>query len=291
LKGRIELPLRGFLVSGHSNTIARGLIAVWVALCALGCHRTNDAENTAATPADKNDLKSIIAKAIEAQGDFAQWSKGYVKYTLPADMTPLAAITAVSEDTFNLPGQQRRVLRMKSKFPDRAAFSEVIETTVINQGEGWQKTEWFTTKEQPEKLLGEARSLNLDRSEKETMHRLAYYWDLTPAAKSGTKLTKMGEEQVNDHSAVVIRMQGEKDRPLDLSFDKENGLLVAMIAGNERVILEDYQKVQGGMVPMRIRVTPLSGSADSDKWAKPYEFQLLEVKLIDKFDEHAFAKP
>src|SRR5262249_54865464 len=162
---------------------------------------------------------------------------GYVKYTLPADMTPMAAVTAVSEDTFNLPGQQRRVLRMKSKFPDRAAFSEVIETTVINEGKGWQKTE-FLNKENPEKQFEDTKPLNLDRSEKETMHRLAYCWDLTPATKSGMKLTKVGEEQVNDHSAVVIHMQGDEDRPLDLSFDKESGLLVAKKAGNERIILE-----------------------------------------------------
>jgi hypothetical protein len=81
-----------------------------------------------------DDAKTIVTKAIHAHGGadkLSRWSKGYVKYQASGGFAPPGFGEAVLEDTFDLPGHFKRVIRAKM------GMEEITIITVHNDGKGW----------------------------------------------------------------------------------------------------------------------------------------------------------
>jgi len=109
----------------------------------------------------------------------------------------------------------------------------------------------------------------------------------------GTTLTKLDEIKVGDKPAVGVKVSAKGHKDFKLFFDKSSGLPVKKVRicldveGSQEELSEalyaDYKDFDGIKFP-----TKVTFSRDGKKRT---EWELLEVKLLDKVDPAEFEKP
>jgi hypothetical protein len=262
------------------------IVTIWSVLALFGCTRTTDVtkdEQVTSAPvrfvlqAD-DDARTILDKAVKVHGDkqaLAQWRCGYVRYKTKGGVVPDLLGEVVVEDTFDLPGHFKRVTRsgMDGK--------EMLMTFVINDGKGWTKT----GKE-------EAEPMENTFTEKPE-HPYAAFCNLVVWAEGNPHLTKLDEKTFAGQEAIGLRIESKEMGEMDTYFSKKTGLMLYSrrlqpdTDPNKKVFVDcfrdDYQNVQGIMVPMHLKGTK-EGKVILD-------MTLIEVKFADKFKEGTFAKP
>ena len=201
-----------------------------------------------------------------------RWNVGRMRYAPKMTGAPPGDITL--EDTFQLPGYSKRIMRVASN-------GQVFRTVwVIKDGKGWQKSG-----------DEEATEIVNDTTKRERPP-LGDFVNLSDLQDSNTTLTVMGEEDVNGRPAVVVKCESKGGEAVTY-FDKETALLVRVrkfgphpVTGKEmdlEAYLTDYKEVQGGQVPMRI-IAYGEG--------KPlFDVTILDIEFLDRIDPKAFAKP
>lgn len=262
------------------------LITIGPALFLVGCQRQQDSRKSERTSSGRSepvlhagdDAQSVIGKAVMAHGGekaFVRWNCGCLKYKVKGDSVPGPRGEVTFEDTFQLPGHFKRITYMD------VGGKELSMVFVINHGKGWSKE-------------GDAPADPIDNDfTKRTEHPVAGCFNLLPLTEGGTRLTTLGEEKIDGQGAMGVRVQFDKLGEVDFHFGKQTGLLLRIkksLPGAERdkpavieTFLYDYKDVQGGKVPMRIKVVQ-DGKEILDEI-------LLDVKFTDKFGENTFSKP
>ena len=262
------------------------LVSSCLALLLIYCHcspRTQAAEAASAPrsqPVGKADdrAEAVIARAIQAIGGektFTRWRCGYIKYKSKGGIVPAFIGEMTVEDTFQLPGHLKRVLHMDNGGRD------MVMIWVINNGKGWTKK-------------GDGPSEPMDNNFTDSAeHTFAAFSNLAPLVEGHAQLTTLGDEKIGGREATGIRVQSDKLGEADLYFSLETGLLLKSrksVPGTDpnkanigETFLDEYKDVQGGKVPMRIRVT-YDGK-------ELFNIHLIDVKFSDRFDDATFAKP
>jgi hypothetical protein len=226
----------------------------------------------------EDDGKTILTKAIHAHGEvdkLARWSKGYVRYKASVGFLPPGFVDAVLEDTFDLPGHFKRVIRGK------IATEEVTIVTVHNDGKGWVKK-------------GDAEAQpNENRFTERSAHPFADLCDFSKACGADAKLTRLPDEKLGDHDAAVVNAKTPAGIDVDLFIDKQSALVIGTrkrqaVAGSEVpvtmiVVLEGQKTFQGGVYPTTIR------GSQGEKLL--VEATIIDLKFLNKVEATEFKKP
>jgi hypothetical protein len=263
----------------NSRRSAMLAISLGVALFSA-CNRSSDsrtAEPNTQPQAEPvlrsdDDPKAILTKAVKAHGGekaFARWKCGRIKYKAEGNIIPGALGNTTMEDTFQLPGHFKRVSRVT------VDGKELVMVFVLNHGKGWTKA--GGGEPEPEENAFTER----------TEHPLSASINLLPSLNDKLRLTRLPGGTADTRGRIGIRAEGEDVAPVNLYFDAQTGLLQSARDAREppaaETVLEDYKEIQGGMVPMQIKIVragQLIGHAT-----------FLEVEFRDKFEEREFAKP
>lgn len=221
----------------------------------------------------------IVERSIEAFGGkdkLARWNVGKLKYKPKFEGMPLPPEADITlEDTFQLPGHFKRVMRINVN------GKELSTTWVINDGKGWQR-----------RANGEATEIANEITKHEA-HQFAKFLDVTLLTEKDVGLTVAGEQKVDGRAAILLQGESQKLGKVDFYFDPTTALLVKSkklaphpLTNKESLMeayLSDYKDVQGGKVPMRIK-----GYAEGKLL---FEITISEIQFHEKLDAKEFAKP
>lgn len=221
----------------------------------------------------------ILERSIEAFGGkdkLARWNVGKLKYKPKFEGMPIPPDADLTlDDTFQLPGHFKRVMRMNLN------GKELSTTWVINDGKGWQR-----------RGDGEATEITNEVTKHEA-HQFAKFLDVTRLTEKDVKLTVAGEQKVEGRATIMLQGESEKLGKVDFYFDPATALLVKSkklaphpLTNKESLMeayLSDYKDVQGGKVPMRIRAY--------SEGKLLFEITISEIQFHEKLDAKEFAKP
>jgi hypothetical protein len=225
-------------------------------------------------------VRTIIEKAIQAQGGEKQVDQlriMRVKVEGKIDVSPeLKDLPFVIEDTWQMPGQYKTVLRIQLQ--KGMAYAH---TLVIDGDKGWTMVNGKIS-DSSEEELAELR----DQKQGEDLDRLGFLND------KGRELSVLDEVKIEGKPAVGVVVKTKGHRDVKLYFDKSSGLLVKRerrIAGDagketlQEVFFSDYQEKDGLKHYRKI-----SALQDGKKLL---EGTVTEIEFFDKLDPKVFAKP
>lgn len=117
---------------------------------------------------------------------------------------------------------------------------------------------------------------------------------LTPLNDGAFTLAVLEPVQVADRPAIGVKVSRDGHRDVELYFDQENGRLVKsktrvkdeQQGGREvddEAVLSDYREIEGVQVPTKIVI-----KRDGKRFV---EAEMKDIKLVEKLDDSAFAKP
>jgi hypothetical protein len=231
-----------------------------------------------ARAADDKDAQAIVDKGIQALGGAdrlgalkaATWkSKG----TLTINDSDNAISSQVTVEGLD---------RFRQEFEGEFNGNTVKGITVVDGGKGWRKFGDNSQELDKEALANQKRAMYLQ-------------WvpvALVPLKGKGFKVETAGEEKVGDKPAAVLKVTGPDGKDFRLSFDKESGLpvrLVAKVAGfmsgefEQETTFSAYKDF-GGIK----KATKVSSKRDGQKFL---EGEITDFKALDKVDPKTFAEP
>jgi hypothetical protein len=224
---------------------------------------------------DEAKLRAVIDKAIKAHGGADNLKKFQAK-------------VIKSKGTFYGMGEGIEYTEeMSIQYPHRIRID--IEapnfkfTQVFDKDKGWRKIN-DNTEEMSKEEAAEVRA----QMYAGTVANLVVLQD------KSYKLSPVGEAKVGDRATVGVRVEHEGHRPVNLFFDKDNGLLLkAETTGKDtrndnkefttEELFGDYKKAGELMVAHKLTV-----NRDGKKYV---EAEITECKPSEKLDDNVFAKP
>jgi hypothetical protein len=232
----------------------------------------------AATAADAKDVQATLDRAIQALGGKDKLGK-------------IKAVSLKSKGTLTLNGNDNEFTshvtaegldHYRQEFEGQFQGNAVKAVTVLAGEKGWRK-------------VGD-NSTELDRDGVANQKRTAYLQvipvTILPLTEKGFKVEPAGEEKVGDKAAVVLRVTPPDGKDFTLSFDKESGLpvkLVAKVVGfrgeefTQETTYSDYKDFEGIK-----KATRVESKRDGEKFIQQ---QLTEFKTLDKVPAETFAEP
>lgn len=226
---------------------------------------------------DENGARAVVDRALKSQGGEKQIAQfrarqEKVKGTLFAGKE----LPFVQEITFQYPNQIRELIQFEAN--DR----QIKMLTVLNGDDGWMRID-----DKTEKLDDNKTSVF-----KEAAH-LARLTNLHGLNDPQIQLSAVAETKVDGKPAAGVKVSAKGCGDVSLYFDKETGLLVkaerqAKDFNDGKPYREDsffsgWKEINGVKTPTKVVVF-----RDGNKYI---EQEATEVKLLDKVDEAAFAKP
>lgn len=215
-------------------------------------------------------MREIVARAIKAHGgDNLEKLKGSISKT----RGKLLDLDYTTETALQLPDRMRTVAESKlGKF-----------VQVLNGEKGWVKLGDLGRECVKEEMDGLREQLNARQ-----IARLSVLTD------PEYKLSPLGEEKIDDHTVIGVRVEHAGFRDVNLYFDKESNLLIKMEArikdalrGGEEIAAEtlynDYKSVDGVMTAHKLTV-----KYDGKVYI---EDEVTEMKYAEKIDDSIFEKP
>ncbi len=216
-------------------------------------------------------LREIIARAVKAHGGADNLEKCKASITKVKGKMLDLDYTAVN--SVQLPDRLRTAAESK--------LGKIVQ--IINGDKGWVKLGELSKECIKEELPEMREQLNVLRIS-----------HLTALAEKEYRLSPLGEENIDGHQAIGIRVERKGYRDVNLFFDKENGLLLKMqtpirdlLRGGEEVAAEtiygDYRNIDGVMTAHKFTI----------KYdGKTYnEGEITEVKYSENLDDGIFDKP
>jgi hypothetical protein len=228
--------------------------------------------------ADDKQVKAVLDKAIKALGGeeklgtdkaFTWKTKG--KITL-----------GENESQFTSKATAQGVDRYHANFEGEFGGNKIMAVTVINADKGWRKFNDMTQEMGKDALANEKRNVAL----------LLVPMTIVPLKGKGFKVKEAGEEKVGGKPAVVLEVTGPDKKTFKLSFDKESGLpvkLVAKVIGfmgeefTQEVTYTGYKDF-GGIK----KATKMETKRDGEKFVTA---EISDFKAVDKLDAKTFEEP
>jgi len=229
---------------------------------------------------EEKDLHAIIAKAMEAKGS----AKTALKYQGMA-MKNTGTFYGLGEGIpftgdWLFHGQNQSRSNLEIKVMDQT----LNMTQVINGDKGWMKFNDEIKALSPEELA----------EEKEELYA-KWVTSLTPLKDKAFKLAPLGEIKIGDKAALGIRVSHDKNRDVNLFFDKAGGLLVksehqvrdVKNGGDKEMSQEtyytDFKDIKGTKFPTKVSIK---------REGKQYvDAEVSEIRLLETVDDAQFAKP
>jgi hypothetical protein len=215
-------------------------------------------------------MREIVAQAIKAHGgDNLEKMKGSITKT----KGKLLDLEYTTETYLQLPDRTRTVAESKlGKF-----------VQILNGDKGWVKLGDLSRECVKEEMDEMREQLNAAQ--------IAHLYVLTDREY---KLSPLGEEKIDDRSAVGVRVEHKGFRDIHLYFDKETNLLLKVetrikdpLRGGEEVAAEtvygDYKNIDGVMTWHKITI-----KYDGKTYI---EGEVTETKYSEKLEDSVFDKP
>jgi hypothetical protein len=228
--------------------------------------------------ADDQDAKAILDKGIKALGGEEKLGKG-------GAFSWKAKGTITIEGNDNPISTQSTVQGLdhyRTEFEGEFGGNTIKVVTVLHGDKGWRKFADDTTD-----LDGDAIA-----NEKRNIYLLVVPVTLVPLKGKGFKIEAAGEEKVGDKPAVVLKVTGPDGKDFKLSFDKETGLPVKLVANvigfrgedfTQETTYADYKDF-GGIK----KATKVTSKRDGEKFINSV---VSEFKAVDKVAPDTFTEP
>jgi hypothetical protein len=229
-------------------------------------------------PADDKQVKAVLDKAIKALGGeeklgtnkaFTWKTKG--KLTL-----------GDNENEFTSKATAQGVDRYRGEFEGEFGGNKIRGVTVVNGDKGWRKFNDMTQELDKDALANEKRNVSLQ----------LIPVTIVPLKGKGFKVKEAGEEKVGGKPAVVLEVTGPDNKTFKLSFDKESGLPVKLVAKVLGFMGEEFTqeatftayKDFGGIK----KATKMETKRDGEKFLTA---EISDFKALDKVDAKTFEEP
>lgn len=228
--------------------------------------------------ADDKDATAVLDKAIAALGGkeklaragTASW-KGKGTITLGDNDNPIKTRTVV-----------QGIDRHRAEFEGEFGGNDVKGVTVLVGDKGWRK------------FNDDAQDLDADAlaNEKRRAYLQLVPMTILPLRGKGFKIESVTEEKVGDKPAVAIKATGPDGKDFTLSFDKESGLPVKLVAtvkgfNGEDFIQEttyaDFKDFDGIK-----KATKVDSKRDGMKFVV---YEITEFKVLDAVEPGTFDEP
>ena len=226
--------------------------------------------------ADDKDATAIVDKAIGALGGAEKLGK-------------VSAFAWKSKGTINFGGNENEfngkvTIKGLDQYRRESVNDQFSAVVVLDGAKGWRKFGDNSSELEGERLANEKRVVYLN------------VIPITLVALKGTgfKYEAAGEEKIGDKAAVVLKVTGPDSKDFKLSFDKESGLPVKLVAsnilgfqGSEEYTLEmtfaNYKDF-GGIK----KATKVEMKRDGEAFQN---WEVTEFKVLDKVDADTFTEP
>jgi hypothetical protein len=228
--------------------------------------------------ADEKDATATIDKAIKALGGEDKLTKAQiVTWKQKGTVTFGGNDNEMSFDS-TYKGLDHYRVEFKGNFND----NEVGGTTLVNADKGWTK---FGDMDHD---MEEAEIAN----EKRRIYLAIIPTTMVQLKGKDFKSEAAGEEKVGDKPALVVKVTCPDGKDFKISFDKESGLPVKLVAqvvgfGGEEYVQEttftDYKDIDGIK-----KATKVESKRDGEKFIN---MQVSDFKVLDKVDDAIFSKP
>jgi hypothetical protein len=225
--------------------------------------------------ADGVQTGAVLDKAIKALGGEAKLSKA-VAFSRKAKGT---ISFGGNENEFTTESTTQGLDRFHSTFFGGNRFKAV---TVLNGDKGWRK---FAD-----------NKIEMDKdavaNETQTVYLQVVPSTLLPLKGKAFKVESAGEEKIGDKPAATLKVTGPDGKDFTLSFDRDSGLpvkLVAKVRGfqgeevTQEVVFSDYKDFDGIKQATKIEL-----KRDGESFLKQ---EITEFKVLEKVDPKAFSEP
>jgi hypothetical protein len=229
---------------------------------------------------EEKDLRAVIAKAIEAKGS----AKAEAKYVGMA-MKNTGTFYGLGEGIpftgdWLFQGKNKSRYNLEIKVMDQT----LTMIQVVNGDKGWMKFNDEMKAMSPEELA----------EEKEELYA-KWVTSLTPLNDKAFKLAALGEIKIGDKAATGVRVSHDKNRDINLYFDKTDGLLVKsehpvrdVKGGGDREMTQEtyyshYKETMGSKFPTKVTI-----KRDGKQYV---EAEVSEIRLLEMVDDAKFGKP
>jgi hypothetical protein len=244
------------------------VLAALLVSAAAGLSRANEDEGT----------KAILDKAIKALGGEARLSK-------------VMAVTWKAKGTISFGGNDneftsestvRGLDHFRGAFEGEFGGNKIKGVTVLAGDKGWRQ-------------FGDNK-MEMDKdgvaNEKRTVYLQVLPALVLPLRDKAFKIEAGGEEKIGGKAAIGLKVTGTDGKSFQLSFDKESGLpvkLVAKVVGfmgdefTQETTFADYKDFKGIK-----KATKIENKRDGEKFLT---IQVTDFRVLDKVDAKMFAEP
>jgi hypothetical protein len=232
--------------------------------------------SVAPAPADDKDATAIVDKAIGALGGAEKLGK-------------VSAFEWKSKGTVNFGGNENEfnskvTIKGLDHYRRESGNDQFNIVVVLDGSKGWRKFGDSSSELEGGALANEKRVVYLN----------VVPITLVALKGPGFKYEAAGEEKIGDKPAVVLKVTGPDSKDFKLSFDKESGLPVKLVAenlmgfqGGEEYTMEmtfaNYKDFDG--VKKATKVEMKRNGEAFQNW------EVTEFKVLDKVDAEAFTEP
>jgi hypothetical protein len=228
--------------------------------------------------ADNAPVNAVLDKAIKALGGEAKLAKAEA-----FSIKSKGVITFNGNDNPFTSGSTVQGLdRYHSEFEGEFGGNKFQAAVVLNGDKGWRK------------FADNLMDLDADAvaNEKRTVYLQVIPATIVPLKSKGFKVESAGEEKVADKPVNVLKVTPPDGKDFTLSFDKESGLpvrLVAKVRGfqgeefTQETTFTDFTDYDGIK-----RAKHVESKRDGQTFVKT---ELIEFKVIEKVDPKTFDKP
>ena len=230
------------------------------------------------TRADEKEAKATIDKAIKAIGGEEALGKAKV-----LSWKTKGTITFNGNDgQISTLTTSQGIDHYRSEIEGDFNGNTFTGVVVLNGDKGWRKFGDNNVDLDGDAIANEKRSVYL-----QVVPAL-----LLPLKGKDFKVDSAAEEKVGDKPAAVVKATGPDGKDFTLSFDKESGLLVKMVAkvigmqGDEftqETAFTNYKDFGGTK-----QATKRTSKRDGEKFL---EAEVSDFKILDKADAKAFSQP
>jgi hypothetical protein len=225
-----------------------------------------------------DEVQAILDRAIKAHGGPEKLAKQGTLQTRSKGTVEVMgqSLPFTEESTVQTPGQLKSVLQLE------IAGQTINITTVFDKDKGWIQAQG-NTMDMDEKVLAAV---------KEQLFIMSMA-KLTKLRDKKDEVSLVGDDKVEGHDVVGLRVAPKGHKDCNLYFDKKTGLLAKLAyrttdptSGqeiSEERIIQEYQDLDGMKVAKKVLV--------KHDGQKHLDAEVLEVKFLEKVDDSTFAKP
>lgn len=228
--------------------------------------------------ADDKEVKAILDKALKALGGEDKLAKAKA-----LSFEAKGTITIGNNDNeVSTKATVQGLVQRRAEFEGEFNGNRIKGVTVISNDKGWRKFGDMTTDLDAAALANEKRAIYLQ----------IVPMTIVPLKGEGFKVESAGEENIGEKPAVTVKVTGPDGKDFKLSFDKQSGLpvkVVARVAGfqgqefTQETTFSDYQDSDGIK-----RAGKVEASRDGQKFLTQ---KITSFKVLDKVDPKTFDQP